>query len=196
MSEHFKTSNPSNTSAKHSFREEAWETFRFLIIALLVVVPIRVFIAQPFIVSGASMNPTFQDRQYLIVDELSYHINDPERGDVAIFRYPKNPEQYFIKRVIGLPGETLVDNEGQITIKNKDGEIIKTLDEPYVAFPKKENVEYTLGNREYFMMGDNRAGSFDSRVWGPVDRDLFVGKAFLRLFPLGTMDFLPGQYKQ
>ncbi|OIP66576.1 signal peptidase I [Candidatus Nomurabacteria bacterium CG2_30_43_9] len=173
------------------------ETFRFLLIALVIVVPIRIFIAQPFIVSGASMDPTFKDKQYLIVDELSYHLNDPVRGDVAIFKYPKNPKQYFIKRVIGLPGETvLIDNDGNVLIKDKDGENIIELEESYVMYEKGGSLERTLLMDEYFMMGDNRSGSFDSRSWGPVGRDLFVGKAFLRLFPLSSIDILPGQFRQ
>lgn len=180
-----------------SFREEAWETFRFLCIALLIVVPIRLFIAQPFIVSGASMDPTFHDKQYLIVDELSYHLGDPVRGDVAIFKFPKDLKKYFIKRVIGLPGETVfIDNKGNVSIKDKDGNIVLTLNEPYVVYTKNDPVERALGAGEYFMMGDNRAGSFDSRAWGPVNRDLIVGKAVLRLFPLSTIDVLPGQFRQ
>ncbi|MDO8604398.1 MAG: signal peptidase I [bacterium] len=182
---------------KHSFRDEAWETFRFLIVALIIVVPIRLFIAQPFIVSGASMDPTFHDKQYLIVDELSYHLSDPARGDVAIFKYPKNPKQYFIKRVIGLPGETvLIDSTGKVFIKNAEGKVVATLTEPYVAFPRDGSLERALKDDEYFMMGDNRAGSFDSRSWGPVDREFFVGRAFLRLFPLSAIDVLPGEYRQ
>ena len=124
---------------KSSFREEAWETVRFLFIAFAIVVPIRIFIAQPFIVSGASMDPTFKNKQYLIVDELSYHLGNPERGDVAVFKYPKNPKQYFIKRVIGLPGETVVDNQGQISIKNKDGKtiILITHDKDVAKYAKR-----------------------------------------------------------
>ena len=202
MSEEFTTPPPvppvePAVEKSHSFREEAWETFRFLLIALVIVVPIRIFIAQPFIVSGASMDPTFKDKQYLIVDELSYHLGDPSRGDVAIFKYPKNPKQYFIKRVIGLPGETvLVNGQGQVFIKDADGKIVLTMKEPYVKLPKDDSVERTLKLGEYFMMGDNRSGSFDSRAWGPVNRDFFVGKAFLRLFPLTEIDVLPGQYRQ
>jgi len=166
MSEEFTTPPPvppvePAVEKSHSFREEALETFRFLLIALVIVVPIRIFIAQPFIVSGASMDPTFKDKQYLIVDELSYHLNDPVRGDVAIFKYPKNPKQYFIKRVIGLPGETvLIDNDGNVLIKDKDGENIIELEESYVMYEKGGSLERTLLMDEYFMMGDNRSGSF------------------------------------
>jgi len=182
---------------KSTFKEEAWETVRFLFIALLIVVPIRVFVAQPFIVSGASMDPTFTNGQYLIVDELSYNLGNPARGDVVIFKYPKNQKQYFIKRVIGLPGETVfLDGQGKVLIKDTAGKVILTLDEPYVKYTKDDSVELALKDGEYFVMGDNRAGSFDSRAWGPVQRDLIVGKPFLRLFPFTTIDVLPGQFKQ
>jgi signal peptidase I len=197
MNEDLTTSNPVSTPKQnHTWRQEAWETLRFLFIALLIVVPVRIFIAQPFIVSGASMDPTFADKQYLIVDELSYRLGDPLRGDVVNFKYPNNPKQYFIKRVIGLPGETVIDEQGKVTIKDTTGETLAVLDEPYVVNTKVDNVSRTLDDGEYFMMGDNRAGSFDSRAWGPVDRDLIVGKAFLRLFPLNKIDVLPGQYRQ
>jgi len=198
MNEDLTTPTPSTPVEKNpSFREEAWETFRFLCIALLIVVPIRLFIAHPFIVSGASMDPTFQDKQYLIVDEISYHLGNPVRGDVAIFKFPKDPKKYFIKRVIGLPGETvLLDGKGQVSIKDRDGNIVLALNEPYVAYVKNDVLERALGAEEYFMMGDNRAGSFDSRAWGPVDRDLIIGRAFLRLFPLSAIDVLPGQFRQ
>ena len=139
MNEDFKTPKDIVTKKNYSFRDEAWETFRFLCIAIVIVVPIRLFIAQPFIVSGASMDPTFKDKQYLIVDELSYHLDDPLRGDVVIFKYPRNPKQYFIKRVIGLPGETVIVNgQGQVFIKDTDGNITLTLDEPYVE-PMKDD---------------------------------------------------------
>lgn len=198
MNEDFKTSTKDTVPKKnYSFRDEAWETFRFLCIAIVIVIPIRIFIAQPFIVSGASMDPTFKDKQYLIVDEISYHLDDPLRGDVAIFKYPRNPKQYFIKRVIGLPGETVaVNGQGQVFIKDIDGNITMTLSEPYVEHMKDDSVELKLGQNEYFMMGDNRSGSFDSRSWGAVDRELIVGKAFLRLFPLTEADILPGQFRQ
>ncbi len=182
---------------RHSFREEAWETVRFVVIALAIVIPIRMFVAQPFIVSGASMDPTFQTGQYLIVDELSYHLGDPVRGDVAVFKYPRDPKQYFIKRVIGLPGETVsVNEQGQVTIKEVDGKTTIILNEPYVKYTKADTVNRTLGEDEYFMIGDNRAGSYDSRMWGPVKSNLIIGKAFLRLFPVTKAGVLPGQFRQ
>jgi signal peptidase I len=182
---------------KNSFREEVWDTVRFLLIAFAIVIPLRIFVAQPFIVSGASMDPTFHNGQYIIVDELSYNIGNPSRGDVIIFKYPKNPSQYFIKRVIGLPGETVVLlSDGQVQIIDRNGNLMLTLKEPYVVYPKDDVVDRTLKDGEYFVMGDNRAGSFDSRAWGPVPRELIVGRAFLRLFPITSIGILPGEYRQ
>lgn len=188
---------PSSDAPKRSFRAEALETIRFILIALAVVIPIRLYIAQPFIVSGASMDPTFASGQYLIVDEISYRVTDPVRGDVVIFKYPNDLKKYFIKRVIGLPGETLIINEeGKVFIKGVGQESLTVLNEPYVKFTKSDAVEITLADDEYFMMGDNRAGSYDSRVWGAVKRDLFIGRALVRLFPVTTVDLLPGQFRQ
>lgn len=184
------------TEERHSFKREIWETIRFIFIALLIVLPIRLFIAQPFIVSGASMDPTFENGQYLIVDEISYRLGEPARGDVVIFKYPKNPKQYFIKRVIGLPGETVTtDASGHIVIKNTNTGTETALEEPYItSVIKSIPFQRALGADEYFMMGDNRTGSFDSRMWGPVKRDLIVGRALVRLFPFTTISFLPGEF--
>src|SRR3989338_3809347 len=136
------------------------EILRFSLIALLIVVPVRMFIAQPFIVSGASMEQTFHNGEYLIVDQVSYHLHSPERGDVVIFRYPRDPSKYFIKRIIGIPGDTITEE---------------------------------LGDREYFVMGDNRDESSDSRVWGVLQEERIIGKAFLRLFPPQVFDVMPGE---
>src|SRR3990167_9915226 len=110
------------------------ELLKFVLIAAAIVFPIRLFVAQPFIVSGASMDPTFSNGQYLIVDELSYRLQDPARGDVIIFRYPKNPKEFFIKRIIGLPTETVSINGNAITITKADGKTV-ALSEPYVTKP-------------------------------------------------------------
>lgn len=192
LKEEFQESSPT-PEKRHSLKTEAWETIRFIFIALIIVIPIRLFVAQPFIVSGASMDPTFKSGQYLIVDEISYRLNDPMRGDVAIFKYPENPKQFFIKRVIGLPGDTItIGNNGAVSIKDTAGNMF-LLDEPYIVFKKNDAISRTVGADEYFMMGDNRAGSFDSRMWGPVKKELLIGRALIRLFPFSTMSVLPGE---
>lgn len=168
------------------------ELLKFVLIAAAIVFPIRLFVAQPFIVSGASMEPTFHNAQYLIVDELSYRLHAPQREDVIIFRYPKNPKEFFIKRIIGLPGETVSINGDQITITRTDGTTLN-LEEPYIVnHGNGSNATYTLTSDDYFVMGDNRPESSDSRVWGPLPRENIIGRAYLRLFPVNTFGVLPG----
>lgn len=173
------------------------ELLQFVIIAILIVVPIRWFVAQPFIVSGASMEDTFHDSEYLIVDQLTYRFSDPARGDVIIFRYPNDHTKFFIKRIIGLPGETVDINGDRVTIINKDHPDGFVLDEPYRADMEGPNDEtLTLGEHEYFVMGDNRDHSSDSRSWGVLRRDEIVGRAWLRLLPPNRLSILPGDSEQ
>ena len=171
------------------------EIIRFSIIALIIVIPIRMFVAQPFIVSGASMEDTFQSGEYLIVDQLTYYFEKPERGDVVIFRYPRDPSKFFIKRVIGIPGDTVIIEGDQVTIRNDAHPEGYTLPEPYVSdMTASGNITEELGEREYFVMGDNRDASSDSRVWGVLQEDRIVGRALLRLFPPTALEILPGEY--
>ncbi|MEY2665355.1 MAG: hypothetical protein RLZZ480_460 [Candidatus Parcubacteria bacterium] len=169
------------------------EIFRFALIAILIVVPIRMFIAQPFIVSGASMETTFHSGEYLIVDQLSYHFEKPSRGDVIIFRYPRDPSKFFIKRVIGEPGDTITIENGVVTIKNEANINGFVLEEPYAEkMPPAPKMTETLGDREYFVMGDNRDESSDSRTWGVLQEERIIGRAWARLFPPSSLDYLPG----
>jgi len=175
---------------KHPFVE----IVEFAIIALLIVLPVRWFVAQPFIVSGASMEDTFHSGEYLIIDQLTYHLEEPERGDVVVFRYPQDPSKFFIKRLIGMPGDTISIQGNTVSITTKDGDTF-TLDEPYIkSMAETTHLEETLGEREYFVMGDNRDASSDSRVWGVLQRDKIVGRAFIRLFPFSEVGILPGEY--
>ncbi len=179
-----------NLEKKTSF----WrELVKLALIAVVIVVPFRLFIAQPFVVDGASMDPTFKNGQYLIVDELSYHFSHPARGSVLIFKYPLDTSKYFIKRVIGLPGETVKINDGVVMIVNSAHPEGFTLNEPYVAFPKSDSGMYTLTSDQYFVMGDNRAGSADSRLWGPVPSKDIVGRPILRFVPPSVW---PGTYNE
>lgn len=181
----------------HEQKEEGGlvsEIIRFSVIALIVVLPIRMFIAQPFIVSGASMENTFSTGEYLIVDQLTYHFEDPVRGDVIIFRYPKDPSKFFIKRVIGVPGDTIEIQGNTVTIYNEQNIDGITLNEAaYVAkMSPNTTLSETLGEDEYFVMGDNRDASSDSRMWGVLQRDKIVGRALIRLFPFTEVDVMPG----
>ncbi|MDB5254257.1 MAG: signal peptidase signal peptidase [Parcubacteria group bacterium] len=170
---------------KKEKKSDFWlELGKLAVIAIVVVVPFRLFIAQPFIVDGASMDPTFATGQYLVVDEVTYHFHTPARGSVLIFKYPNDTSKYFIKRVIGLPGETVKINNGIVTIINAAHPEGITLDEPYIVYKKADSSTLTLSNDEYFVMGDNRLGSADSRLWGPVPTKDIVGRPIVRFWPL------------
>ena len=163
----------------------------FLLVALAIVIPVRLFVIQPFIVSGASMVPTFDHGHYLIVDELTYRTRDPGRGEVVIFRFPEDEKKFFIKRIIGTPGETVEIEQGKVFVTPVGGERFH-LDEDYARLGSVRYLKATLAETEYFVMGDNRPQSSDSRSWGPVVDDLIIGRPILRLFPLSQMGFFPG----
>ncbi|HEY6020065.1 MAG TPA: signal peptidase I [Candidatus Paceibacterota bacterium] len=168
------------------------ELLKFVVVAAVIVIPVRLFVAQPFIVSGQSMDPTFANGQYLIVDELSYHFTQPQRGDVIIFRYPRNPSEYFIKRIIGLPGDTVHIANNTVTVTPLDG-VSQTLKEPYVVNQGDgPDATYTVPTDQYFVMGDNRPESSDSRIWGLLPRKNIIGRAFLRLLPFQSASIFPG----
>ncbi len=168
------------------------DSITLILLVLLVVIPIRIFIAQPFIVDGESMYPTFQNGNYLIVDELTYHFEKPQRGDIIVFRYPGNPSIFYIKRIIGLPGETVTIKNGTITITEPDG-ASRVLNEPFIsARDTSYNMSTTLSMSQYFMMGDNRPRSSDSRVWGPLPARNIIGRVFLRLAPFNEINVFPG----
>ncbi|MBI3273755.1 MAG: signal peptidase I [Candidatus Colwellbacteria bacterium] len=163
------------------------EIVRVLLVSLAIVLPIRYFIIQPFIVRGASMEPNFYDKEYLIVDEISYYFGEPTRGDTIVFRYPLNTSQYFIKRIIALPGETIKISDGKVHIFNGQNPEGFLLDEPYLEnaiHSTHPASEVMLGKDEFFVLGDNRDFSSDSRVWGSLKREFIVGRVLFRAWPL------------
>lgn len=180
-----------------SNRQSFFELVRFAILALLVVVPIRLFVVEPFVVSGSSMLPTFKTEDYLIIDKISYKSREPKRGEVIIFKYPKDKTKFFIKRVIGLPNETVDIKGSTVKITNLDNkEESFILEEPYIKNESNNDLHISLKSDEYFVMGDNRPASSDSRYWGPVTRDLIVGRALVRLLPINNIKVLPGDNSQ
>ncbi len=180
-----------------------WENVRewvsVIFIALLIALPVRYFIAEPFIVDGASMDPTFATGQFLIVDRLTYRFEKPTRGDVVIFKYPNNPSIYYIKRIIGLPNEKVQINDGRIFVTSSGPAATTTeLVEDYLdpIHASHDTLSTNLGPNEYFVMGDNRNQSSDSRVWGNLDKRFIVGRPILRLLPITTLSILPGKFNE
>jgi len=168
-----------------------WETAKIVLIALVIIIPIRYYLIQPFFVRGASMEPNFSNGQYLVIDELSYRFEDPARGDVIVFKYPLNPSQYFIKRIIGLPGEEVKIRDGQVFIYDVDFAQEVTLDESSYLSGETftlGQVNFSLGEREYFVLGDNRQSSSDSRRWGALPQDNIVGRVWLRAWPFNLAE--------
>jgi signal peptidase I len=176
-------------SMVRSFFINAWGLAKVFIISAVIILPIRAYVAQPFFVRGESMVPNFHDGEYLVIEELSYKLGlrSPHRGDVIVFRYPKDPSQFYIKRIIGLPGERVVINNDKITIINKEypkglqlneGQYLPATD--YTA----GDTDTTIPSNEYFVLGDNREHSSDSRIWGAVNKNLIIGRAWLRLYPI------------
>lgn len=165
-----------------------WEIAKTVIIALAIVIPIRFYLFQPFFVKGESMEPTFENGDYLIIDEISYRLRDPQRGEVVVFRYPQNPNQLFIKRIIGLPGETIEVKNDIITIsKDEDNIVLNESSYLFRNIVTTGDMKISLNEDEYFVMGDNRPFSYDSRRFGILSKKEIIGKAFLRAWPLDSL---------
>ena len=174
-----------NLSPKNEVLAFVWETIKVVVISLAIILPIRYYLVQPFFVKGASMESSFEDGDYLLVDEISYRFSEPARGDVIIFRYPGDRSQFYIKRIIGLPDETIETKDNEVIIYNTDNPDGFVLSENYLDLDQKTlgNMLMRLDDNEYFVLGDNRLHSSDSRRWGPVNKTLITGKAFLRAWP-------------
>ena len=162
-----------------------WEVSKIALVALMIVAPIRIFVFQPFFVKGQSMEPNFHNSDYLIIDEISYRFNEPQRGDVIVFKYPLDQSQKYIKRIVGMPNETIEIRNNQVVItKYIDTMVLNESEYLPVYAQTPGNVKITLSDDEYFVMGDNRTASSDSRKWGVLPRDNIIGKAILRPWPL------------
>ncbi len=175
-------------------KEQLRELIRFTLVSLCFIIPIRLFIINPFIVSGVSMLQTFHNNDFLFVEKISYLFTEPTRGDVVVFQYPLDPSRYFIKRIIGLPGETISFENEKITILKTDNTKI-TLSEPYTNNSTKNLTPLTVEPDHYFVMGDNREQSSDSRIWGTVGKERISGRPVIRVFPFTDIAIFPGSYQ-
>jgi signal peptidase I len=182
---------PETLSTGRAIGKFFWELVKAFLIAMAIIIPIRYFLIQPFFVRGASMEPMFDDGEYLVIDQLSYRFREPRRGEVIIFRYPLRPSQFFIKRIVGLPGEHIRIENGQVIIQNQRHSQGVVLDESQYLLAGTRTggqIDEQLAGDQYFVLGDNRAASSDSRVWGGLNGDLVVGRAWLRAFPFDRLD--------
>ena len=157
-----------------------FEVVKVVLISLAIILPVRMFLIQPFYVEGASMEPNFYDKEYLIIDEISYRFSEPERGGVIVFRNPSNTSQYYIKRVIALPGETVEIRSGVVFVNDLE------IDElAYIEYPSQDDFgPLTLAEDEYFVLGDNRRVSHDSRKFNGLKEKYIIGKVWFRGWPL------------
>lgn len=162
-----------------------WEFVEAIVFAAAIFTIVYLFFMQPNQVKGNSMYPTYHDGEYILTDKISYRLNKPERGDVIVFKSPKDQEVDFIKRIIGLPGETVKVTNGKVYVNNKQ------LSEPYLPASSvtrpglfsREGTAITVTSDNYYVLGDNRDHSSDSREWGLVNTDEFIGRVFFRYFP-------------
>ena len=166
-----------------------WEVAEVILIAVVTVFIVRTFLMQPFLVSGASMEPNFSTGNYLLIDELTYRLRPPERGEVVVFKYPNDPSVYYIKRIIGLPGEHVIVNNGEVKIINNMYPEGLKVNEIYLNANLKTlgSIDTVLDADSYFVMGDNRSFSYDSRSWGPLPKENIIGIVRLRLFPINSI---------
>ncbi|HCI05279.1 TPA: signal peptidase I [Patescibacteria group bacterium] len=164
------------------------ELLESAVLSLIIILPIRFFIIQPFFVKGQSMEPNFHENDYLIIDELSFRLREPQRGEAVVLRSPFEKNYFFIKRIIGLPGETVSVKNGEVRIYSEEYPQGLVLDEPYLKDNEitDGNLEIKIGQDQYFVMGDNRRYSYDSRRWGLLNQDDLIGRVWLRLWPINA----------
>lgn len=162
------------------------ELIKIALLAGLTIGLVRYFLFKPFYVKGQSMEPNFYEHDYLIIDEVSYRLRAPERGEIIVFRSPVN-EDYYLKRVVGLPGERVKIEDNKVVIFNSENPQGLVVNETYLTESTIGAVNVTLDSDQYFVLGDNRDASYDSRRFGPIERKAIVGKVWLRGWPFSRL---------
>ncbi len=162
-----------------------WETVKIVVISLAIIIPVRYYLIQPFFVRGASMEPNFDNGQYLVINEIGYRFDNPQRGDVIVFKYPLDPSQYYIKRIVGLPGEIVEIKDSRVFINS-----LRLDEKSYLSegMTTEGETRIELGNEEYFVLGDNRKASSDSRRWGALPEENIVGQVWIRAWPFNQAE--------
>jgi signal peptidase I len=186
------------TSPGNDFWRYSAELIKTLVIVTILAYGIRVFVLQPFVVDGMSMYPGLHDKDYLLVDKVTYHLQTPKRGDVVVFKYPKDINFNYVKRIIALPGEKVKIEDSKVYIYNTDHPNGFVLDEPYVAAgnqtlpnPTNAKTEFTVPADQYFVLGDNREGSSDSRDWGELPKADVIGRVLVLAYPFNRFQLDP-----
>lgn len=165
------------------------ELIKVALLAGITIALVRYFLFKPFYVKGESMEPTYLAKEYLIIDELSYRFREPVRGEVIVFRAPVAEKDFYLKRIIALPGERVKVEENKVIVFNSEHPQGILVEEEYLVEETPGDVSYTLGPDEYFVLGDNRDASFDSRRFGPITKDVIVGRTWIRGWPVNRVEF-------
>lgn len=204
-----KNNNFFQTLRNNTIVKETVSLLQILIISLIIIIPIKYFVVEPYVVQGSSMSPNFETANYLIVSKITGKITEIKRGEVLVFVPPKersdswlkyttyfDPRDKYIKRVIALPGERVVLKDHKVFIQKENSSELQELNEPYIKNNgTTKSVDITLSDDEYFMLGDNRGNSFDSEEFGPIKKSDIVGSPILRLYPFTQIGFNPAEYE-
>lgn len=170
------------------------ELIKIALLAGITIGFVRYFLFKPFYVKGQSMEPNFYERDYLIIDEITYRFRKPERGEIIVFLSPVNRDHY-LKRLIGLPGERIRVENNKVIVYNVEYPEGVVVEENYLGESTPGSSNYTLGDNQYFVMGDNRDASFDSRRFGPIDDNAIIGRVWFRGWPFTRVSvFSPPSY--
>lgn len=171
---------------------ESWyELTKSVDVIFIIALAIRIFVFQPYIVEGTSMEPNFKSKEFILVERVSYRMREPARGDVIVFHPPGDQNINYIKRVIAVAGETIEIDRGKISIDGRQlNEDYLTRNYTNTEQARDRTVKYTLGDDQYFVLGDNRDNSSDSRVFGPIAKNTIIGKAFVVVLPISQFQII------
>ena len=159
------------------------ELVKIAILSGITIGVVRYFLFKPFYVKGQSMEPSFYEKDYLIIDEITYRFREPARGEVVVFQSPTTDKDYYLKRIVGLPNERVKVENNKVIVYNLENPQGIVVEELYLEEITPGSIMKSLGSDQYFVMGDNRVASYDSRRFGPIDKENIVGRAWFRGWP-------------